>query len=148
MSVPLQSILNLCTVLQISDSVSMSWSWYVHQLLPAHLQHMGPNHPHCLQHTCSTTHNTHPPTHFSRLTYFCSKNPFPLVLSRYYHYLVHRVVKYVLATHSADCKVLHTCMPVCLPSQMCAATSTLSQQCYNGLQLNKPHNNKPQVYME
>jgi len=130
MSVPLHSILNLCSVLQISDSVSTSWSWYVHQLLPAHLQHLGPIHPCCFQHTCGTTHNTHPPTHFSRLTSFCSKNPCPLVLSRYHHYLVQCVVKSVLATHSANCKVLCTCLPACLPSQMCAAPSTLPQQCY------------------
>lgn len=108
----LHSILNLCTVLQSSDSASMSSSWYVHQLLPAHLQHLGPIHPCCLQHTCCTAHNAHPPAHFSRLTFFCSKNPCPLVLSRYHHYLVHCVVKSVLATHSADCKVLYTCLPV------------------------------------
>jgi hypothetical protein len=98
--------------------------------------------------TPHTTHNTHPPTHFSRLTSFCSKNLCPLVLSRYCHYLVHHVIKSVLATHSADCTVLRTYLPVCLPSQVCAAPSTLPQQCYNGLQLNKPHNTKPQVYME
>jgi hypothetical protein len=135
MSVPLHSILNLCTVLQISDSMSMSRSWHVHWLLPAHLQHVGLIHPHC-QHTCSTTHNTHPPTNFSRLTSFCSKNHCPLVLSRYYHYQVHCVVKSVLTQLTVR---FYACVCQCVYQVKCVLHHLhCHSSAVNGLQLYKP----------
>jgi hypothetical protein len=58
------------------------------------------------------------------LTSFCSKNHCPLVLSRYYHYLVHCAIKSVLATHSAVCKVLCMCLSVITKSNVCCTIYT------------------------
>ena len=51
--------LQLCSILQISHTVSLSLSLHVCHLLSAYLKHVQAIHHHCLQCTCSTIDSTH-----------------------------------------------------------------------------------------